>query len=76
MADNSNQTAKKAGLFARLGRFFKETKSELKKVTWPNREQLIHNTVIILVFIIIMTIILSVLDFGFAKLFQWLTSLF
>lgn len=59
-----------------LVRFFREAKSELKKVTWPSKEQLVHNTLIILVFIIIVTVILSVLDFGFGKLFQMLTSLF
>ncbi len=56
-------------------RFLKETKSELKKVTWPTREQLIHNTGIVLVFIIIFTIILSLLDFGFQELFSWFTNI-
>ena len=55
--------------------FFKDTKAELKKVTWPDKEQLIHNTGVIIVFILIITIILSVLDFGFAKLFQLLTNI-
>ena len=56
-------------------KFLKETKSELKKVTWPTKEQLIHNTGIILVFIIVFTIILSVIDFGFQELFSWFTSI-
>ncbi|MFR9051744.1 MAG: preprotein translocase subunit SecE [Hominilimicola sp.] len=34
-----------------------------------------HNTGVIIVFILIITIILSVLDFGFAKLFQLLTNI-
>ena len=56
-------------------RFFKETKSELKKVSWPNKKQLVHNTLIILVFIIITSVILSVLDVGFAELFKALTKI-
>ncbi len=56
-------------------RFFKETKSELKKVSWPNKKQLLHNTLIILVFIIITSVILSVLDVGFAELFKALTKI-
>ena len=66
-----NTSAKKGGIV----KFFKETKAELKKVSWPTKKQLIHNTLIILVFIIITAIILSVLDLGFAKLFVWLANL-
>ncbi len=56
-------------------RFLKETKSELKKVTWPTKEQLIHNTGVVIVFIIVFTIILSLLDFGFQELFSWFTNI-
>ena len=64
MVENNNAVAKKNG----LGKFFRETKAELKKVSWPTRKQLFHNTLIILAFIIITSVILSVLDVGFAKL--------
>lgn len=73
MADTN--LAKKASLGERITRFFKDTKAELKKVTWPTREQLIHNTGVIIVFIIIVTIILSVLDVAFAQLFKWLSNI-
>ena len=69
--NNSNVKQKKS-----LLKFFRESKAEMKKVTWPSKEQLIHNTVVILVFIAVVTIILSALDIGFSKLFQMLTSLF
>lgn len=59
----------------KLVKYFKECKAELKKVTWPSKDQIIHNTGIILAFIAIVTIILSLLDVGFAKLFQTLTNL-
>ena len=75
MAD-TNIAKKKEGLGKRLKKFFVETKSELKKATWPTKQQLIHNTGIILVFIIIVSIILFVLDAGFAALFSKLTELF
>ena len=48
-----------------------DTKSELKKVTWPSKEQLKKNTIVILVFIIIVGIFL----FAFDMLFAWLSSL-
>ena len=71
MADTNLSKANKPSFGTRVKRFFKDTKAELKKVTWPDKEQLIHNTGVIIVF----TIILSVLDFGFAKLFQLLTNI-
>ena len=73
MADTN--VAKKASFGERMKKFFKDTKAELKKVTWPTREQLIHNTGVIIVFIIIVTIILSVLDVAFSQLFKALTSI-
>lgn len=71
MAETNNSNVQKKGIL----KFFREAKSELKKVTWPSKSQLIHNTIIILVFIVIMAVILSVLDLGFSKLFQLATSL-
>ena len=70
MADTNLSKANKPSFGTRVKRFFKDTKAELKKVTWPDKEQLIHNTGVIIVFIL-----MSVLDFGFAKLFQLLTNI-
>lgn len=72
MAEN---VTKKAGLGTRIKKYFKECKSEVKKVTWPTKEQLAHNTMIIIAFVAIATIILSLLDFGFGKLFSLLTNI-
>lgn len=74
MADTSLSKAKKPGFGTRVKRFFRDIKAEMKKVTWPTKEQLLHNTGVIVVFIIIVTIILSVLDIAFAKLFELITS--
>ena len=59
-----NKTAKKNNAM----KFFRETKAELKKVSWPTKEQLCHNTLVILAFVAITTLILSLLDVGFEKL--------
>ena len=52
----------------KIMKFFRETKSEMKKVSWPSKAQLIRNTVVILAFVIIMTVVLSLVDFGFERL--------
>ena len=64
MAENKNTSVKKH----RAIKFFKETKSEMKKVTWPSKKVLFHNTLVILVFVAVMTIILSLLDVGFERI--------
>ena len=33
-------------------KFFRETKSEMKKVSWPSKEHLFRNTAVILAFVI------------------------
>lgn len=60
---------------ARMKKYFKETKSELKKVTWPNKEQLKKNTAVIISFIIMIGIFLFVFDVGFSKLASLLTNI-
>ena len=57
----------KVKLREKIKRFFRDYKSEMKKVVWPTKEQLIKNTSVVLVVIIFMAAIIGVLDllFGF-----------
>ncbi|MCI8403737.1 MAG: preprotein translocase subunit SecE [Clostridia bacterium] len=75
MADTNLTNTKKVSFGTKVKRFFKDTKAELKKVTWPTKEQLIHNTGVIIVFIILIAVILSALDLGFGQLFAKLTNI-
>ena len=75
MADTNLTKTNKPSFGTRVKKFFRDTKSELKKVTWPTKEQLIHNTGVIIAFIIMITIILSLLDVAFAQLFKVLTNI-
>ena len=58
--------AKKENIFVRaakrIGRWFREMKSELKKVVWPTKSQMINNTVIVLVSVLIVGIFIWVFD--------------
>ena len=46
----------KPGFFQRIGRWFREMKSELKKVQWPTRKQTINNTLIVIACVIVVGI--------------------
>ena len=54
--------AKKPGLFARIGKWFRELKSECRKIVWPTREQTVNNTLVVLASVVIIGIFIWVLD--------------
>lgn len=54
--------------FAGAAKFFRDTKSELKKVVWPSREETKKNTIVVLVVVIIAAVVLFALDAVFGGL--------
>ena len=52
---------KKPGFFKRIAsgikRFFKDTKSELKKVVWPTRKQVANNSLVAIVVIVVFAVV-------------------
>jgi preprotein translocase subunit SecE len=53
----------------RIQRYFRETMGELRKVTWPTRQEAINLTIIVLIVTFSMSALLGVLDFLFARVF-------
>jgi preprotein translocase subunit SecE len=51
-------------------RFFGETISELKKVTWLTRREIIYLTTLVLITAAVAGLILGVLDYGFSELVE------
>ena len=43
----------KPGFFQKVGKWFRDMRSELKKVVWPTRKQLINNTVVSVVVMLV-----------------------
>ena len=60
---------KKANIFVRaakrIGSYFRELKSETKKVSWPNFKQVRNNTGIVIIAVILIGAFIALLDFGF-----------
>lgn len=50
-------------------RFFRETRSELRKVVWPTRREAINMTAIVLGVTVLMAVGLGIVDWLFTKLF-------
>ncbi len=49
-------------MFAKLTKFIKEVELELRRVTWPNRNDLIGSTRVVIVVSLIMAIFIGVVD--------------
>ncbi|HMA21078.1 MAG TPA: preprotein translocase subunit SecE [Gemmatimonadaceae bacterium] len=47
---------------ARIANFYQEVVAEMRKVTWPDREQLKDTTIKIIIFVLFIGAILGVLD--------------
>ena len=78
MAEAKNQ--EKSNIFQRTGRriskWFREMRSELKKVVWPSRKQLIQNSLVVLLCVLAVGVFIWIFD-AVANLFvQWLIGLF
>lgn len=50
--------------------FLSETKVELKKVTWPTKQELIANTVVVLIAVVLCAVLIWVVDTFFSALFR------
>ena len=53
-------------------KFFKEVKSEMKKVVWPSKKQLVNNTLIVIAVVVLVGVVIAIFDaifqFGLFKL--------
>ena len=67
-------TENKENFFSRFGeslsKFFKEVKSEIKKIIWPTKKQMIMNTSIVVVSIVVIGLFVTGIDAAYAYLFN------
>ena len=55
-------------MFEKIKTFFKEVSVELKKVSWPTRQQTISATVVVIVLTFIVSFFLGIVDVLLARL--------
>ncbi len=51
----------------RIVQYYREVISELRKVIWPSRNELVTYSVVVLVFITVVTAFVATLDYGLTK---------
>lgn len=57
---------------SRFKRFLREVKAELKKVSWPTQKELISNTVVVFVAVMLITCLIKVIDTAFAQVLRFI----
>ncbi len=72
-ADKSSKNSKpakkdgKGNIFKRIAKFFRDYRSEFKKLVWPSRQQFFKNSAVVLTGIVLFAAVLALLDFGFSQ---------
>jgi preprotein translocase subunit SecE len=51
--------------------FLRQVTAELRKVIWPTRRELRTYTIVAMMFILVMVVIVTSLDYAFTKLVFW-----
>jgi preprotein translocase subunit SecE len=60
---------------SKVAKYFKDLKSEFKKVVWPSRKKVVNNTSVVLGSIVLMGVFVGLLDTGLFKLLQLILSI-
>lgn len=55
-----------AGIFRKTQQFTEDVQVEMRRVTWPDREQLRNATAVVLVFVVILAIVIGLMDTVFS----------
>ncbi len=68
--------AEKEKILKRVGLFFGDIKSELKKVTWPNTDDLKKTTIAVVVASVLFGVYLFGVDVAFSEIIDWIIGAF
>ena len=60
----------------RLSKWFRERRAELKKVVWPSKKQVLQNTVVVLISVLVVGVFIWIFDAISSLIVQWLIGLF
>ena len=55
-------------MIEKIKQFFNEVKIETKKVVYPNREELIGSTWVVIITVMVISLFLGVVDLGLTKI--------
>ena len=66
--EKAKKDKKKVGFFKKISRYFKDFRSEVKKVVWPTRKQVVNNTIVVFVAMGVVGAAIWLIDFALSAL--------
>ena len=59
---------KKTGFWKKVSHFFKDFRSEVKKIVWPTKKQVVNNTIVVFVAMGVVGVAIWIIDFALGAL--------
>lgn len=73
------ETEKKPNIFKRMGtriaKFWRDFRSEMKKVVWMSGTELRKNTILVITGVVVISVVIGAIDFGLSQAIRALGSL-
>ena len=66
---------RKPGLGTKIKNFFKNNKSELKKISWYGKKQTLRSSGVVIVALLAVSVAVGLLDLGLNKFIMWIATL-
>ena len=71
---NEKLMERNMSIFARIRTFIEETMEEMRKSSWPTRDQLLESTLLVIVTMILVSVFVWVIDQVLSKIITFLIS--
>jgi preprotein translocase subunit SecE len=65
----------KPGVFTRLSNYFRDVRSEMKRVVWPSRPEVINSSVVVIITLIFFATFIAITDLGVQRIINLLGSI-
>lgn len=65
-----------AGIIKKTQKFTEDVQVEMRRVTWPDREQLRNATAVVLVFVLVLAAVIGLMDTVFAGVVRFIVRTF
>jgi len=62
------------GIIEKIIQFFREVRSEIKKISWPQRNETIASTSIVIIIVLVIGLFLGIVDVGLARIIKIILS--
>lgn len=68
----ARDVVKGPNIFIQVRQFFREVRVELRKVSWPSRQEYLASTAVVIVLVFIVSTYLGLVDIGLSRLMKYI----